>query len=151
MSTARFRYAPLPLRLILGISFLYHGWPKLFSAEGHAGFVGMLQGLSIPAPGFMSWVVGVVEVGGGLALLVGAFVPLVVVPLIVEMVVALAKVHFAAGFSFIHVTGMGPGGMQFGMPGYEVNLLFLAALVSLGLSGAGPLSIDGAREIGRSG
>jgi uncharacterized membrane protein YphA (DoxX/SURF4 family) len=33
--------AALPTRLILGFGFAFHGYGKLFSAEGHAGFVGM--------------------------------------------------------------------------------------------------------------
>jgi putative oxidoreductase len=36
-----------------------------------------------------------------------------------------------------------PAGAQFGPPGYECNLLYLACLGALVLGGAGPLSIDG--------
>ncbi len=42
--------AALPTRLILGFGFAFHGYGKLFSAEGHAGFVGMLRGIGVPAP-----------------------------------------------------------------------------------------------------
>jgi putative oxidoreductase len=31
---------------------------------------------------------------------------------------------------------------QFGPPGYETNLLYLACLVALVIGGAGPLSVD---------
>jgi hypothetical protein len=61
---------------------------------------------------------------------------------IVEMLVALFKVHLAAGFSFLHITGMSGAGPQFGMPGYEVNLLYIAGLASLVLSGGGAWSVD---------
>jgi len=37
------------------------------------------------------------------------------------------------------VTAAGP---QFGPPGYETNLLYLAALVALVAGGSGPLAID---------
>ena len=65
------KWAPMPLRLILGVGFLYHGAPKLFSAPDHQMFLGMLQGMVVPAAGLMAWVVGIVEVLGGLALIVG--------------------------------------------------------------------------------
>jgi putative oxidoreductase len=58
------------------------------------------------------------------------------------MLVAMFKVHLAAGFSFMNIKGMGPDGPIYGLPGYEVNLLYIAALLSLILLGPGVLSID---------
>jgi len=148
MSDKLSRYAPLPLRLILGFGFLFHGLPKLGS--GHAGFVGMLTGIGVPAPGLMAYVVGLVESLGGLALLLGAFVAIASLPLIMNMLVAMFTVHLPAGFSFMNMTGMGPDGPTFGMPGYEVPLLYIAGLAGLALIGAGTLSVDGMRK-GKSG
>src|SRR5688572_7382229 len=91
-------YAPLVLRLMLGFGFLYHGLPKL--GDGHAGFVVMLSQVGIPAPEYMAWVVGVLEVAGGLALWAGAFTTVTSAILIVELLVALIKVHLAHGFDF---------------------------------------------------
>jgi putative oxidoreductase len=142
MATVLRDYAALPLRLILGVAFLYHGFPKVFYAEGHTGFVRMLQDIGIPAPELMAWVVGVVEVLGGLALIAGAFVMPAATLLIVDMLVALFKVHLPNGFNFIHIVGMTDTGPQFGIPGYEVNLIYIAGLVSLILGGAGALSVD---------
>lgn len=137
------RWWPLPLRILLGIGFMVHGAPKLFSGAGHAGFMGMLQQIGIPLPGLMAWVVGLVEFFGGIALVIGLFTAEAAVLLAIEMLVAMFKVHLAAGFSFINVTGTTPeGAPQFGMPGAEVNLLYLAALVALFIGGAGPLSVD---------
>ena len=62
--------------------------------------------------------------------------------LIVEMLVAMLKVHLPQGFIFIHITAMTTAGPQFGMPGYEVNLLYIAGLLALLLGGAGPASVD---------
>lgn len=135
-------WALLPLRLILGISFIYHGFPKVFSAEGHQTFAGMLGSLGVPAPALMAWVVGLVEVVGGVALIIGAFVVVVSALLVINMLVAMFKVHLAAGFSFINIKGMGADGPIFGLPGYEVNLLFIAGLLALMLAGAGALSVD---------
>jgi putative oxidoreductase len=140
------RLAALPLRLVLGFGLAYHGFPKLFDAAGHAGFVGMLHGLGFPAPSLLAWVVGLLEFGGGLALLAGAFARAVAALGIVEMAVALVAVHLPEGFNFIHITGTSPNGPVFGMPGYEVNLLYIAGLAALLLGGAGPLSVDAWRR-----
>ena len=133
-------YWPLPLRILLGIAFLFHGLPKL--GGGHAAFVAMLQQIGVPAAGFFSWVAALVEVLGGLALIAGAFIPVATGLLILEMLVAMFKVHLPHGFNFVNVTAMTPQGPQFGLPGAEVNLLYIAALLALLIGGPGPLSID---------
>ena len=137
-------YSPLPLRLILGFGFLFHGFPKLGS--GHDGFVGMLTGIGVPAPGLMAYVVGLVESLGGLAIIAGAFVAIVSIPLIINMLVAMFTVHLPNGFSFMNMLPEG----GFGMPGYEINLLYIAGLAALMLMGAGALSVDDMRK-GKSG
>ena len=77
------------------------------------------------------------ELLGGLAIFVGAFVEVVSVPLIVMMLVAMFTVHLKYGFSSINTIGLTADGPQFGPPGYEVNLLYIAGLLSLILGGAG--------------
>ena len=136
------KWAPMPLRLILGVGFLYHGAPKLFSAPDHQMFLGMLQGMGVPAAGLMAWVVGIVEVLGGLALIVGAFVSVASALLIANMLVALFAVHLPNGFNFMNITGMTDAGPQFGMPGYEVPLLYLGGLLALLLRGPSHMSVD---------
>ena len=136
------RWAPVPLRLMLGVGFLYHGAPKLFSAAGHEQFVGMLSGIGVPLPSVMAWVVGLVETVGGLCFLIGAFVALFAALNIVNMLVAMLTVHLPHGFNFMNITGSTEAGPQFGMPGYEVNLLYIAALAALMLGGAGAASLD---------
>ena len=132
-------YAPLSLRLVLGFGFLYHGLPKL--GDGHAGFVVMLANLGIPAPEITAWLVGIVEVVGGLALWAGIFITPVSAILGVELLVALFKVHFAQGFNFVNIVD--PAGPQFGMPGYEPVVLYLAGLVTLVLGGPGKYTLGG--------
>ena len=83
-----------------------------------------------------------IEILGGLAILAGAFVAAVSIPLIVMMLVAMFTVHLRYGFSAINTIGLTADGPQFGPPGYEVNLLYIAGLLALILGGAGPLSID---------
>ena len=142
MQGAWSKWAPMPLRLIIGFGFVYHGFPKLFSSQGHDMFLGMLQNIGVPAAGLMAWAVGIVEFLGGLALIVGAFVSVISVLLIINMLVALFTVHLPNGFNFMHITGMTEAGPQFGMPGYEVNLLYIAGLLALFLRGPTHLSVD---------
>ena len=140
--TASKQWAPLPLRIMLGVGFFYHGWPKVFSSEGHQGFVGMLGGLGVPAPEITAWLVGLAEIVGGLALIAGAFVAVASAILIVDMLVAMLTVHVRYGFNFINITGMGKQGPVFGMPGAEVNLLYIAGLLALVIAGTGAWSVD---------
>ena len=142
MLTASKQWAALPLRIMLGVGFLYHGWPKVFSSAGHQGFVGMLGSLGVPAPEITAWLVGFAEIVGGLALITGVFVAVASVVLIVDMLVAMFTVHAPNGFNFINITGMGKDGPVFGMPGTEVNLLYIAGLLALVVGGAGAWSVD---------
>ena len=58
------------------------------------------------------------------------------------MLVAMFTVHLRFGFSAVNTIGLTADGPQFGPPGYEVNLIYIAGLLALILGGAGPLSID---------
>ena len=133
-------WAPLPLRLIIGYGFLAHGWAKL--SRGPAGFAKMLEQIGAPLPVATAWASTFIEILGGLAILAGAFVAAVSVPLIVMMLVAMFTVHLRYGFSAINTIGLTADGPRFGPPGYEVNLLYIAGLLALILRGAGPFSID---------
>ena len=134
------QWAPLPIRLVIGYGFIAHGWAKL--SRGPAGFARLLDQIGAPLPELTAWVSVFVEILGGLAILVGAFVAVVSVPLIVMMLVAMFTVHLRYGFSAINTIGLTADGPQFGPPGYEVNLLYIAGLLALILGGAGPFSID---------
>ncbi len=138
-------YATLPLRLIAGLAMIYHGLPK-FTGPTREGFVGMLQGLGLPAPDFLALLVAVIEVAGGLLLLVGALTRVAAIGLIAVQVVALVAVHLPHGFNFMNIRGMGPEGPILGMPGYEVNLIYLAILAALFIGGPGAVSVDALRE-----
>jgi putative oxidoreductase len=134
------RWVPLAPRLVIGIGFMVHGWAKL--SRGPSGFAKLLSQIGAPLPEATAWVSTFVELLGGLAIFVGAFVEVVSVPLIIMMLVAMFTVHLKYGFSSINTIGLTQDGPQFGPPGYEVNLLYIAGLISLTLGGAGALSID---------
>src|SRR5262249_45550654 len=100
----------------------------------------------VPLPLANAWLVTLLEILGGLALLVGAFVAIVSIPLILSMLGAMFTVNIKYGFSAVNTIGLTPEGPQLGPPGYEINLLYIAGLVALILGGAGPLSIDALRS-----
>jgi putative oxidoreductase len=135
------RWAPLPLRLIVGYGFMEHGFAKL--SKGPENFAAILHAIGVPAAHLMAWLTILTELIGGLAVLLGAFVPLVGLPMGVLLFVAIFTVHLPYGFSSIKLMSVTAGRAQFGPPGYECDLLYLACLAALVLGGSGPLAIDG--------
>ena len=140
-------WAPFPLRLIVGYGFMEHGFAKL--ARGPDAFPMILQALHVPAPHFMGWLTILVEIFGGLAMLLGALVPLASIPMAAVLLVAMFTVHLQYGFSSIKLQAVTAAGAQFGPPGFETDLLYLACLAALVLGGAGPLAVDGLMTRGR--
>ena len=130
----------VPLRLIVGYGFIAHGLAKL--SRGPSGFSNTLHSLGVPAPDVMAWATILVELIGGFAVLIGAFVSVASIPLAVVLLVAMFSVHLPYGFSSIKLVAVTATGAQFGPPGYEVALLYLASLAALVVGGSGPLSID---------
>ncbi|MCY1534679.1 hypothetical protein D9M68_700600 [compost metagenome] len=61
------------------------------------------------------------------------------------MLVAMFTIHIHYGFSSVKTIGLTPQGPLFGPPGYEINLLYIAGLISLIITGAGVFSIDAIR------
>jgi putative oxidoreductase len=136
------RWAPVPLRLIVGYGFMEHGFAKL--ARGLDAFPAILQALGVPAPHLMGWLTILVEIVAGLAVLLGApLVPLASIPMSAVLLVAIFTVHLPYGFSSIKLQAVTAAGAQFGPPGFETDLLYLACLAALVLGGSGPLAIDG--------
>ncbi len=130
----------IPLRLIVGYGFMEHGFAKL--ARGPESFVGILSALGVFEPQLSAWATILVEIFGGLAVLAGLFIPLASVPMIVVLLVAIVTVHLPNGFSSIKLQSVTAAGAHFGQPGYETDLLYLAALVALVLGGSGPFALD---------
>ena len=134
------RWAPIPLRLIVGYGFIAHGYAKL--VKDPDVFVGILHAIGIPAPHVMAWLTILVELVGGLAVLLGALVPLVSVPMAAVLLVAIFTVHLPYGFTSIKLMAVTAAGPQFGPPGYETDLLYLACLAALVVGGSGPFAVD---------
>jgi putative oxidoreductase len=116
------------LRVVVGIVFLAHGGQKLF-VWGFGGVAGFLGQVGIPTPMLAAVVVTLVELLGGLAILLGLFARWAAIPLAINMAVAILTVHLRAGFFLPN--------------GYEFALTLLAANVAIALLGAGEASLDG--------
>jgi putative oxidoreductase len=133
-------WAPIPLRLIVGYGFMEHGFAKL--SRGLEAFAVILHTMGVPAPHLMAWLTILTELIGGFAVLLGVFVPLVSVPMAAVLFVAMLTVHLPYGFSSIKLLSVTSGRAQFGPPGYELDLLYIACLAALVLGGSGPMAID---------
>lgn len=123
-------YAPAILRVVVGIVFFFHGYPKLLNPAGTAGFFGSL---GIPLPEIMVYVVGTVEAVGGLLLIVGFLTRYVNVLQSIVMLVAILTVKINVGL----IAPMNQPGV-----GYELDLLLLASSLALLILGPGQPSVD---------
>jgi putative oxidoreductase len=134
------RSAALPLRLIVGYGFLVHGLAKW--SKGPQAFAAILHAAGVPASHLMAWATIVVEIIGGVAFLLGAFVSLVSIPAIILLLVAIVTVHWPNGFSSIKLLSFSNGRARFGPPGYECDLLYIACIVALTIMGPSAWSVD---------
>ena len=126
----RFRQWSLTIfRVVLGFIFAYHGYLKLFVPGGFKGTIGFFTAIGIPAPLFSAFLVSAVEFAGGIFLILGFLAKWASMLLIIDMLVAIFKVHLKNGFLITN------GGFEF------AALLALSLLVIL-LNGPGTLSLD---------
>jgi len=142
-------WALLPLRLMLGFGFAAHGYAKLI--RGPEQFAVILAAIGVPEPRLMAWLTSLLELLGGVALMAGAFVVPLTLPLIAVMLTAILGVHLRYGFSSVRLVAVTAAGAEFGPIGYEMNLLYVAGLLTLALGGPGKLSLDGRLRTARAG
>lgn len=117
-------FAPLILRLVFGLVFVAHGYPKLFT--GFSQTVGFFDSIGIKPAKFWVFVVGFVEFFGGIALILGFATQIAALLIAINMLVAIWKVKAKQGF----------------VNGYEFDLTLLAIALSLVLTGAGAYALD---------
>jgi putative oxidoreductase len=98
----------IPLRLVVGCGFIQHGYAKL--ARGPEDFVGLLHAMGLPASFLLGWLTIIVELLGGLMILVGALIPLATLPMMIVLFVAVVTVHLPNGFSSIKLQSFGQSG-----------------------------------------
>ena len=116
-----YNFAPIPLRIITGIGFMIHGLPKLQDIPNTQNSF-MNMGL----PPELAIIIGLLEFIGGLAILLGVFTRIAAGLLAINMIGAILLVKLSKGF----------------IDGYELDLLYLAIMISLMLTGPGNVSIE---------
>lgn len=125
------------LRIILGFLFAAHGWQK-FNEWTIAGTQSAFTQMGVPAADFAAPAVAILELVGGIALILGVLTRIVAALLVVNMLGALFLVHVSAGVFVAN-------------GGYELVLLLAAAAFALALTGPGRLSVDRALFGGKKG
>lgn len=138
-------FAAIPLRLVVGYGFLVHGLVKW--SKGPEAFAEILQATGVPLAHLMARATIATEIVVGIAFLMGAFVSLASIPGIILLAVAIFTVHLPYGFSSIKLISINNGKAQFGPPGYECDLLYIACMIALVLIGPSPWSIDSYRSL----
>jgi putative oxidoreductase len=131
------RLAVLILRLLLGFVFVMHGSQKLLGAFGGGGIAGFAAGLArmgIEPHVPLAWVVAITEFVGGICIIIGFLTRFWAAGLVIDMAVAIFKVHLANGF-FISKNG------------FEFVLTLGVMALAVVMMGPGSLSVDRAAGI----
>jgi putative oxidoreductase len=117
--------ALLVLRLGLGIIMAAHGYSKVFGGlHHHAQFVA-----SLGMPGWLGYVSAFTEFLGGILIILGFLTRPAAFAVCMDLVVAIAKVHWKNGLMSNH-------------GGYEFPLALAVIAFALIFYGAGPIAVD---------
>jgi putative oxidoreductase len=116
-----FAFGPLPIRILAGIAFIIHGLPKLSNIAGSEMFFG-----KIGLPPELAILIGLLEVIGGFALLLGVLTRIAAIFFIIEMTGSTLVAKLPKGF----------------VGGYELDLLLMVISITLLLTGPGRISIE---------
>ncbi len=116
--------ALLLLRCGLALTFIYHGYPKLFG--GTAKFVAAFHNIGLPS--YFVYIAGAIELLGGVLLALGAITPVAALLLALDMCAAMWKYNFNEGIYAVRE--------------YELPLVLGLASLLLATTGAGPFSLD---------
>ena len=100
----------LLLRLVMGVAFLFHGWPKIQNPWDW-------MGAEAQVPAILQGLAALAEFGGGLGLIAGLLTRLAALGMLSNMTVALGLVHLPHGDPFVGK----PGGRS-----YELAAIYLA-------------------------
>lgn len=117
----------LLVRVVMGLAFILHGWPKIQQPMSW-------MPPEAPIPGILQACAAVAEFGGGIALILGLLTPLAALGLAITMAVATFMVHIPAGHAFVP--------SKPGEPSFELAAIYLVLSLLFILVGPGSLSVD---------
>lgn len=115
-------------RVLLGVVLIAHGWQKFFT-NGIGGTGEFFASMSVPAATAAATFAGLVELVGGILLIIGLLTPVISALVVIVMIGAFFFVHLGNG---IFVTDNG----------WELVAVIALAVVVFGLVGPGRYSID---------
>jgi putative oxidoreductase len=120
----------LALRLAIGAIFIVHGWPKVTGARGMAAAMG--GGQAKPVMVGVLTLQGIVEIGGGILMILGVLTQLVALAFAIIMIgaIVLKNTQWKTGFMSQQTTG------------WEFDLVLLAGNILLFLTGPGEIAIQ---------
>src|SRR5918999_1612702 len=108
--------ALLLVRLVMGVAFILHGWPKI---QNPMGWMNAMGGQGVPS--FLQALAALAEFGGGIALVLGLLTPIAAFGIVCQMLGALLLVHLPKGDPFVAQ----------GRSSYELALVYLVMAVLL--------------------
>lgn len=117
----------LLLRLVAGLAFALHGWPKIQNAFGWMGPEAF-------APGPLQALAALSEFGGGVAWILGLLTPLASLGIACTMLVAFYLHAVMMGDPFVPSAA--------GQGAYELALVYLCIAILLIAMGPGRFSLD---------
>lgn len=118
---SKHEWSLLIIRVVLGITFFVHGLAKFQGGiDNIAGWFA-----SIGLPGFLAYAVALIEMAGGIALILGLGTRIVSALFAIIMIGAIVKVKIEAGF-------LGNGKMA----GSELDIALMAMAAALLVSGS---------------
>ncbi len=116
----------LLIRIVLGIIFMAHGYPKVFDKKAIKATSKFFKKHKVPHPTFFTYVVGFVEFFGGLFILIGFLTPIWGFLVAMIMIVAIALTGLDKGFK----------------DGYELDLVLFVLGLVLFILGGGAFSVS---------
>ncbi len=116
---------PPLIRIVAGLAFMIHGWPKIQNPSGWMGPEGF-------APAILQALAAISEFGCGLAWVLGLLTPLASLGIAATMSVAFSLHAFVRGDPFVSAGG----------PAYELATIYFCIALVLMSAGPGRYSLD---------